>query len=329
MEYKTLGNSDLKLSEITFGAWAVGGWMWGGNDMNESIKAIRKSIDQGVTSIDTAPVYGMGLSEEIVAEAIKGYKRSDLQIVTKFGLRWNDTKGQFYFKSHHNGKDLDIYKYAAKESVIAECEESLKRLKTDYIDLYQIHWADETTPIEETMEALVLLKKQGKIREAGVCNYTKQQMETAEKVINLVSNQVSYSMLKREIEQELVPHCIKFNKSILAYSPLQRGFLSGKIKPGHVFAEGDHRSTSSFAKDENLKAINTFLSAIKPLAESKNATLSQLVIRWTLQQPGITIALVGARNAQQAEENAKAGQLKLSDEEMMYINKALNGLKLT
>src|SRR5688572_24558211 len=151
MEYRQLGESNLQVSAITFGAWAIGGWMWGGAERKDAIEAIRASIDLGVTSIDTAPIYGQGTSEEIVGEALEGIPRDKVQILTKFGMTWEGNKGTFAFSSEDNsGKPIEIYKYAGKESVIRECEESLRRMKADYIDLYQIHWNDETTPIEET-----------------------------------------------------------------------------------------------------------------------------------------------------------------------------------
>jgi aryl-alcohol dehydrogenase-like predicted oxidoreductase len=264
-----------------------------------------------------------------VGEAIKGIPRDKVQILTKYGLNWEDTKGEFYFSSKNNqGKPIDIYRYSGKESIIKECETSLRLLGTDYIDLYQIHWADPTTPVQETMEAVAQLIKQGKVRYAGVCNYNVALMKEAAKYIDLVSDQVSYSMVKRDIERELVPYLIENNKSVLAYSPLQRGLLSGKIKPGHSFAEGDTRVDQPYYSDKNIPLINAFLGKVKPLADEKGATLSQLVIRWTLEQPGITIALVGARNAAQAIENAKAAQLKLSSEEISFINTELGKLKL-
>ena len=321
MEYRTLGDSDLKLSAITFGAWAAGGWMWGKTDRNDAIEAIRASYEEGVTSIDTAPIYGQGDSESIVGEAIKDLPRDKVQLLTKYGMRWDLAKGNFGFKSKNNqGEDIDIYKYAGKESIIKECEDSLKRLGTDYIDLYQIHWPDITTPIQETMEAVAQLIQQGKVRHAGVCNYTAAQMEEAAQIIKLVSNQVPFSMVNRGIEEETVPYCIENNKAILAYSPLERGLLTGKMKPGYKFAEGDHRTTNKFFTDEGIAKTNTFLEKIKPMAESKSVTLAQLVIRWTLERPGITIALVGARNKQQAVQNAKAIELKLTHEEIDFIN---------
>ncbi len=329
MEYRKLGKSDLEISVVTFGAWAAGGWMWGGTEKKDSVKAIQKAYDLGVTSIDTAPVYGQGASEEIVGEAIKDLSRDKVQILTKYGMRWDETKGDFAFKSKGNdGNDIDIYKYAAKDSIIKECEDSLRRLGTDYIDLYQIHWPDITTPISETMEAVAKLIEQGKVRYAGVCNYNAAQVKEAQQYINLVSNQVPYSMVKRDIEKEVVPYCIENNISILAYSPLERGLLTGKLNPGHKFAEGDHRAALYFFKDENIKRTNEILDSLRPMAKEKNASLSQLVIRWTIEQPGITIALVGARNEEQSVQNAKAIKVKLSREEIGFINKKLEGLVL-
>jgi len=329
MEYRQLGESGLSASAITFGAWAIGGWMWGGSERKDAVEAIRASYDQGVTSIDTAAVYGQGLSEEIVGEALKGIPRDKVQVMTKFGMRWDDTKGEFAFKSQDNdGKPLDIYKYSGKDSIIKECEASLRRLGTDYIDLYQIHWPDVTTPIAETMETLAGLVKAGKVRAVGVSNYDKAQMVEAEKTIKLASNQVPFSLVRRDIETELVPYCIENHKAILAYSPLQRGVLTGKIRPGYAFNEGDNRGESKYFTGQNLLRINAFLDELRPLAAEKGASLAQLVIRWTLDRPGITIALVGARNAVQAVQNAGAIRVRLSAEEIGMINGKMEALKL-
>jgi len=285
MEYRKLGQSDLDLSVVTFGAWAAGGWMWGGTERSEAVKAIQAGFDFGVNSIDTAPVYGQGLSEEIVGEAIKGIPRDKVRILTKFGLSWEGTKGQFFFSSRNNqGKPLEIYRYSGKESIIRECETSLRLLKTDYIDLYQIHWADPTTPIQETMEAVAELIKAGKVRYAGVCNYDVSQMKEAAKSIDLVSNQVPFSMVRRDIEQELVPYLMENKQSVLAYSPLQRGLLSGKIKPDQKFSEGDTRADLAHYSAKNIESVNAFLGRLKPLADEKNATISQLVIRWRSEE---------------------------------------------
>lgn len=325
MQYRKLGDSDLNVSVITFGAWAAGGWMWGKTERSQAVDAIRSAYDQGVTSIDTAPIYGQGTSEEIVGEAIKDIPRDQVQILTKFGMRWDTSRGDFFFASKDNsGKDIDIYKYAGKESVIKECEDSLKRLKTDYIDLYQIHWNDSTTPIIETFEAVARLIEQGKVRHAGVCNYTAAQMAEAEKAVKLVSNQIPFSMVNRKVEDETVPYCIANNKSVLAYSPLERGLLTGKIKPGQQFQEGDHRSTNRFFTEESILKTNAYLEKIKPLADEKGATLAQLVLKWTIERPGITIALAGARDATQSVQNAGAAALNLSPEEISFINSALS-----
>jgi len=325
MEYRKLGNTGLELSAICFGGWAAGGWMWGGTEKNDAIRAIRASYDLGVTSIDTAAIYGQGTSESIVGEAIKNIPRDKVQILTKFGMRWDLAKGNFDFRSADNsGKPIDIYRYAGKESIIKECEDSLRRLGTDYIDLYQLHWPDPTTPIQETMETVALLIKQGKVRYAGVCNYDESQLKEAQKYVNIVSDQVPYSMVFRGIEDAVVPYCLEHNTSILAYSPLERGLLTGKMKPGHVFKEGDHRADLYFFTDENIRRTDEFLQKIEPLAKEKGATLAQLVLRWTIEQPGITIALAGARNEAQATENAGALNINLSTEELSFINKELS-----
>ena len=328
MKYNQLADTDIKISAITFGAWAIGGWMWGGADKQDALAAINKALDLGITSIDTAPVYGQGVSEEIVGEALKG-KRHQAQILTKYGMRWDiDRPGDFMASKDNNGRDLKIYKYAGKESVIEECERSLKRLKTDYIDLYQIHWPDVSTPINETMEAVEMLLQQGKIRASGVCNYSADQMRTAEQIVKQVTNQVPYSMVERKIEKDVVPYCVEHGKGILAYSPLQRGILTGKITDDYQFEEGDHRPNTLHFKPQNRKTINAFLQQIKPIADGYGVSLTQLVINWTIQQPAIVAALVGARNPQQVAENAKAADFMLSADEITQINTLLAEIKM-
>jgi aryl-alcohol dehydrogenase-like predicted oxidoreductase len=328
MEYRTLGQSDIKVSELAFGAWAIGGWLWGGADSEDAIKAIETAVDNGMTTIDTAAVYGFGLSEELVGKATKG-KRDKVQILTKFGLTWSGKKGEFFFSSQNSsGKDVDIYRYSAKDKVISDCDESLRRLRTDYIDLYQIHWPDPTTPVSETMEALEILKRQGKIRAGAVCNYSLDLMIEAGKTYRIASNQVPYSMVNRSIELNIVPHCIDKNIGILAYSPLQRGLLTGKIRPGHVFNEGDTRPTTVYYKEPNFSRIMNLTDNLGKIADSLNVTLSQLVLNWTLRQPGITCALAGARNPLQVIENVKAVDFKLNNEDTARINKYLSELKL-
>lgn len=321
MEYRYIGDSEINASVITFGAWAAGGWMWGSTDRKEAIEAIVAAYEVGVTTIDTAPIYGQGTSEEIVGEALKDIPRDKTQILTKFGMRWDLAEGDFAFPSKkNNGEDIEIYKYAGKDSIIYECEQSLKRLGTDYIDLYQIHWPDSTTPLDETFEAVAQLIEQGKIRYAGVCNYNAQLMAEAEKTLPLVSNQIPFSMVNRAVEDETIPYCIKHNKAVLAYSPLERGLLTGKIHVGHQFQEGDHRAKHPHFQPDFIDKTNILLERIKPLADDKGVTLAQLVLRWTVERPGITIALAGARNAQQSVQNAKAMDFNLTQEELDFMN---------
>lgn len=327
MEYRNLAQSDLKLSVITFGSWAAGGWMWGKTDRKDAVEAIRASYDLGVTSIDTAPIYGQGESEEIVGEAIKGYPRDQVQILTKYGMRWDLDKGDFAFKSANNqGEPIDIYKYAGKESIIKECEDSLRRLGTDYIDLYQIHWPDSTTPLSETFEAVSRLIEQGKVRYAGVCNYNARLVSEADKIQPLVSDQIPFSMVNRGEDEDAIPYCIKHNKAVLAYSPLERGLLTGKITPGYLFAEGDHRKNNKFFTNASIAKTNTFLEKLKPLAADKGATLAQLVLRWTIDHPGVTIALAGARNPMQATQNAAAAEIRLTPFEIEFIDSHIDAL---
>ncbi len=327
MEYQELGSSGVSVSRIAFGGWAAGGWMRGGTEQNDAVGAIHAGYELGVTSIDTAPIYGQGLSEQIVGEALKSLPRDKVQILTKFGLRWDVAQGDFGFKSTNNrGEAIDVYKYAGRASIVKECEDSLRRLGTDYIDLYQQHWPDVTTDIAETMEAVSRLIEQGKVRAAGVSNYSVAQMAEADRTLNTASNQVPYSMLSRDIEADVVPYCREHHKAILVYSPLQLGLLTGKMKPGQAFGEGDLRNGHRLFAPESVRRVNAVLNKIRPLAETKNATLGQLVLRWTLAQPGMTVALVGARNPEQAVQNARAIGLQLSFEEIDFVNKQLRTL---
>jgi aryl-alcohol dehydrogenase-like predicted oxidoreductase len=320
--------SDVEITPLTFGAWAIGGWFWGGSEEKESVKAIEAAIANGMTTIDTAPVYGFGQSEEFVAKAIKG-KRTKVEILTKFGLVWDQkTEHLHYEKTFDNqGNEIALYRSGRKESVIKECEDCLHRLGTDYIDLFQQHWPDNSTPVEETMEALERLKAQGKIRAGGVSNYSMHEMKQADKYLTLSSNQVPFSMVNRDIQNELVPYCVSNDKAIIVYSPLQRGVLTGKITSDYKFNEGDHRPTTPFFQEPNLSKINQFLNTIKPIADKQGATLAQLVLRWTLKQPGISCVLAGARNEKQVLENLKALEVIISEDDEKYIAFHLNQLE--
>lgn len=329
MELRNLGDSSVKVSSIAFGAWAIGGWMWGGAEDADAIKALRTSYDLGITTIDTAPVYGFGKSEELVGKAMTNISRDKYQILTKYGLNWQTQEGEYFFDTINNqGKPVKVYKYSSKEKVLQECDESLRRLKTDYIDLLQIHWADATTPISETMEAVAILIKQGKVRAAGVCNYDTNQVEEALKTVSIVSNQVPYSMINRGIEKDIVPQALQKNMGIIPYSPLQRGLLTGKISRDHKFNEGDTREGNRFYTAENIDRANALLQKIKPIADSHHATLAQLVIHWTVNQPGMMCVLAGARNEHQVRDNAKSFSFTLSADEMNQVTQAANEFTL-
>jgi len=329
MELVRLGNSEVKVTPLTFGAWAIGGWMWGGAEETESLRAIRASYDHGMTTIDTAPVYGFGKSEQLVAKAMEGISRDKYQILTKFGMNWETSEGEYFFDTTDNhGKPVKMFKFSGRQRVRTECEQSLQRLKTDYIDLLQIHWADNTTPIDETMGEVAKLIAEGKVRAAGVCNYSAAQVEEAVKTVKIVSNQVPYSMVNRTIEKEIMPQAVRRGISILPYSPLQRGLLTGKITRDYKFAEGDSRPGTKYYQPVNLDRINNMLEKFKPIARQHAATLSQVIISWTLAQPAVTTVLVGARSDSQVKENAGALNFKLSPDELKFMTATADQLTL-
>jgi len=329
MDARRLGDSDVMVTPVTLGTWAIGGWMWGGTDERQAVDAIRAALDAGVTSIDTAAIYGFGLSEELVGRAIAG-RRDEVQILTKYGLRWDSDEGTEYFETtDRDGRRREVRKNARPDSVVYECEQSLRRLGTDCIDLYQCHWRDVSTPVADTMEAVAKLLEQGKIRAAGVSNFSVEEIEAARKVVPIASDQPPYSMLLRDAENDILPYCREHNIGVIVYSPLQRGLLTGKITEDYQFGPGDHRAGSKLFQPENVRRVNAFLDDIRPIAEAHDATLGQLVIHWTLRRPGVTAALVGARNPKQATENAKAAELEISDDELRQIDERLEGLELS
>jgi aryl-alcohol dehydrogenase-like predicted oxidoreductase len=323
MELRKLGKSDMYVTPMAFGAWAIGGWMWGGAEEQMAINAIQAAFDAGITTIDTTPVYGFGRSEELAGRAMKGIALDRYQILTKFGIKWETEQGEYFFDTVDNeGKPFRMYKWASKQKVMKECKDGVRRLQIDYIDLYQIHWPENTTSIQETFEAVNKLIEQGEVRAAGVCNYDVEQVNEALRTIPLASNQVPYSMVNRDIEKNIVPQALERGMGIIAYSPLQRGLLTGKIKLGHQFNEGNMRKGNRFYTDENIRRANALLEKIQPIAEKHGATLSQLVINWTIHQPGITCTLVGARNEEQVADNVKALNFILSPEELGQITAA-------
>ena len=328
MERRQLGSSDVHVTPVALGAWAIGGWLWGGTDDREAVAGIRRAMDLGMTTIDTAAIYGMGHSERVVGQAIRG-RRDKVQVLTKFGLRWDLEEGTEYFDTTSpDGRPLKIYKYGGAESVFEECDRSLERLGVDTIDLYQHHWPDPSTPVEETMEACARLLEQGKIRAVGVSNYTPEMMERAARVVPLASSQPPYSMLRRDIEKDVLPWCREHGVGVLVYSPLQKGLLTGKVTMDRTFPADDLRSRDRYFRPENRRRVLEFLDAIRPIAEAHRATLAQVVINWTIHRPGVTAALVGVRNPAQAEENAGAAAFRLTNDENRKMDNLLDNLKL-
>ena len=331
MQYRKLGTSELEVPVVSFGAWAIGGWMWGGSDEQAAIRAIQTGIDAGITCIDTAPVYGMGLSEQIVGKAIKG-RRDTVIIATKCGLRWDEeegipNEGEFFFDTVDNtGAPAKIFKNLRMHSIEYEVEASLRRLGVDYIDLYQCHWPDSTTPLEETMTALKQLQDMGKIRAIGVSNFTPAMLQESRKYVTIASDQPKYNALERAIEYDLLPYCRAEEIGVLAYSPIAQGLLTGKVSLDREFPEGDVRRNKPLFSRENRKKVLGMLKGVQPIADAHNCTLGQLFIAWLVAQPGITSALVGARNERQVAENAAAGELNLGAEELQLIRTEVEAL---
>ncbi|HQZ13160.1 MAG TPA: aldo/keto reductase [Devosia sp.] len=315
---RTIGSTGIKASAIGLGTWAIGGWMWGGTDEQQSIGAIHAAIDEGVSLIDTAPAYGQGVSEEIVGKALRG-RRDKVVLATKCGLVWHTTKGRHFF-------DVDgrpVHRYLGADAIVYEVEQSLRRLGTDHIDHYITHWQDPTTPIAETMEALQRLKAQGKIGSIGASNVSAADLDAYLAAGQLDAIQEEYSMVKRDIEQTLVPVCRQNGVSVLSYSSLALGLLSGRIGPDRVFTGDDQRKDNPRFSVSNRAKVARLMAAIAPVADAHAATQAQVVIAWTLQQPGITFALCGARNPEQARENARAGRLGLAAYELKTIGEAV------
>ena len=322
MQLLPLGSSGIEASRIALGAWAIGGWNWGPQDDAASIRTIQAAIDAGVTLIDTAPVYGFGRSEEVVGIAIAG-RRDQVVIATKVGMRWDTDQGKLFFRSNEDEIDPEgktaVHVFASPESVRAEVERSLQRLQIDYIDLIQTHWQDETTPIADTMGELLRLKAQGKVRAIGVCNATPAQMDEYRTCGPLDSDQERFSLIDRQAEEEKLPYCREQGMAFLAYSPLANGLLSGKMGPEREFPKGDMRNVRPRFSVESRRAVADVLDQIRPIAAGHNVTVAQLMIAWTLAQPGLSHVLCGARTPQQARENAAAASIELSPEERQRI----------
>ncbi len=300
MQKRQLGTTTIKITPILMGTWQAGKRRWVGIEDAESIQAIRAAVEAGITTIDTAEIYGEGHSEKIVAEAIADI-RDQLVLVSKV------------FPTH-----------LQHDQVIQACEASLKRLQTDYLDLYFIHWPSgafdsNIVPIEETMAALAQLKDQGKIRAIGVSNFSQPQLAEAAQYGRIDSLQIPYSLFWRYVEQEAQAYCIEQQITIFAYSSLAQGLLTGKFSPQHQFDGEDNRASNKLFQGENYIHAQTALAQLRPIAESKGISLAQLALAWVMAQDSI-VAIAGARNPDQARDNAQAAQVKLSESELAEID---------
>ncbi|MEN6457613.1 MAG: aldo/keto reductase [Thermoguttaceae bacterium] len=321
MIYRKLGSSNIEVSTVAFGAWAIGGWMWGGTDEREAVDAIHAALDHGITLIDTAPIYGFGHSEELVGRALHD-RREKAVVATKCGMVWDRQEGEFFFHSSLEGmtfreSEKKIYKCLRPDSIRAELEQSLKRLGMTHVDLYQTHWQEGTTPIADTMATLLKLKDEGKIRAIGVCNANLIQLAEYGAID---TDQEKFSLLDRDIERDgRLAYCRRSGIGMLPYSPLSNGLLTGTIRPDRQFGSGDLRRGNRRFTAANIEKVNGMLEQLRPIAEQHHVSTAQLVIAWTVSQPGVTSVLCGARNARQAIENAAAGNLALSAEELDTI----------
>jgi aryl-alcohol dehydrogenase-like predicted oxidoreductase len=287
LEYIKIGGTNLVSSRIALGTWAIGGWMWGGTDEKESIRTIHAAFDQGVNLIDTAPVYGFGHSEEIVGKALRQYgRRESIILATKVGLDWT------------NGK---IERNSAPQRILQEFEDSLRRLQTDYIDIYQVHWPDPLVPVEETAATLRELYEQGKIRAIGVSNYSPEEMARFIAVSPLHTIQPPYNLFEREIERDVLPFALGRGLTTLTYGALCRGLLSGAMRTDRQFAKDDMRKTTDpkFQTPHFAEYINAMNKLDRFARENYGKRVIHLAVRWLLDQLGVGVALWGARRPEQ------------------------------
>lgn len=319
MKYRELGQTGIEVSVIGLGTWAIGGTWWGGTDEADSVAALRYGLDNGVNLIDTAPVYGFGLAEEIVGKTIRDMDRSQVVIATKAGRVWRRAKGQPVFEV----EGQKVYSDLRPESLRYEVEESLARLGTDYIDLYQTHWPDPKTPIADTMTELLKLKDEGKIRAIGVSNASARLMRDYLAVGRIDSNQPLYNMLDRGIEDEDLPFCIEHMIGVLSYSTLGMGLLTGKMSPERQFAQGDMRASRERFSYEPIAQINAMLDRFQPFRDKYGLTQTQLTAAWTHNKHGITSALIGVRNVAQAEEIVPAGDVVIEDGDLAEMDRII------
>jgi aryl-alcohol dehydrogenase-like predicted oxidoreductase len=309
MKAKQLGNSDLSITPIGFGAWAIGGsgWEfgWGEQDDKASVAAIHRALELGVNWIDTAAVYGMGHSEEVVALALRAWRGPRPYVFTKCGLRW-DERGY-------------VHRNLTADSIRRECEDSLRRLKVDVIDLYQIHWPTED--LEEGWSAMAQLQKEGKVRWIGVSNFNVDELRRAQAIAPITSLQPPYSLVRREVEQEILPYCRSNGIGVIVYSPMASGLLTGAMTRERAanLPESDWRSRDIEFHEPRLSKNLALVERLREVGERVQRQPGQVALAWVLRNPAVTGAIVGARNAKQVEGNVDAATLRLTTKEIAEI----------
>jgi aryl-alcohol dehydrogenase-like predicted oxidoreductase len=317
MQTRKLGNSDLNITPVGFGAWAIGGggweFAWGAQEDSDSIAAINKALELGVNWIDTAPVYGTGHSEEVVAKALKEWTGSRPYIFTKSTLVWDSQRKT---RSDHSAA-----------SIRQECEDSLRRLQIDTIDLYQMHWPPTGKgpgTLEEAWQAMADLQKEGKVRWIGVSNFNVAQMKQAEKIAPITSLQPPYSMIRRQIEAEILPYCEQHGVGVISYAPMASGLLTGAMtrERAATLPADDFRSRNPEFKEPRLSKNIELVERLRQVGQRHGRSPGEVAIAWVLRLPAVTGAIVGARNAEQAEGVMRAGDLKLSKQEIAEIEGA-------
>lgn len=313
MQKRQLGKTDMQFTTVGLGTWAMGGpweYGWGPQDDDEAIAAVLEALDQGINWIDTAPAYGLGHSEELIGRALK-QTRHKPYIATKCGILWNERK--------------ERVPRLKRDSVRRECHDSLRRLGVETIDLYQMHWAEPEPDIEEAWEEMARLAKEGKVRYLGVSNYSVQQMERVAPIHPISSLQPPYSMLRRDVEGELLGYCAEHDIGVVAYSPMQRGLLAGKFDHERLaaLAPDDHRRRAPEFQEPQFSATLELVEGLKEIAERRGRTVAQLAVSWVLRRPEVTAAIVGARRPGQIAETAPAADWNLSQEDIEEIEKLL------
>jgi aryl-alcohol dehydrogenase-like predicted oxidoreductase len=314
MQTRKLGNSDLNITPVGYGAWAVGGsgwqYAWGSQDDSDSIAAIHRALELGVNWIDTAAVYGLGHSEEVVARALKSWSGPRPYVFTKCGLRW-DSKGE-------------VQKVLSADSIRGEVEDSLRRLSTDVIDLYQIHWPPDpdSSELEEGWSTLAELQREGKVRWIGVSNFDVQQLRRAQAIAPVTSLQPRYSLVHPEIEDETLPYCLRQGIGVVVYSPMASGLLTGAMTRERAtdLPKDDWRRGHPDFTEPNLSRNLALVAVLRVIAKRHKRGVGEVAIAWTLHNSAVTGAIVGARNAKQAEGVMRAGELRLTDEELNEID---------